>query len=186
MAALLVFGAVSHTAALQGADITEWPVAWENTRPRDPYVDSLGRVWFVGQTGDYVAFFQPRTGEFRRYELAPGTGLHNLIVDAAGRVWYAGNRSAHIGVLDPESGRITRYPTPAPAARDPHTMVFDGQDGIWFTAPGGNSVGRISMRTGEVTVVSMPVPGSRPYGITADAAGRPWINLFGTKQRRQA
>lgn len=41
-------------------DITEWRVPWENTKPRDPFVDSRNRVWFVGQTGDYIAHFAPR------------------------------------------------------------------------------------------------------------------------------
>src|SRR6185437_5440130 len=33
--------------------VTEWKVPWEKTRPRDPYVDAKGRVWFVGQEGNY-------------------------------------------------------------------------------------------------------------------------------------
>ena len=41
------------------AQITEWTVPWERTRPRDPYVDGQGRVWFVGQEGNYVATLDP-------------------------------------------------------------------------------------------------------------------------------
>jgi len=76
-------------------EITEWQVPWEDTRPRDPYVGPQGRVWFVGQQGDYLAYLDPATGEFTRFDLEAGTGPHNLIVDDEGHVWYAGNRAAH-------------------------------------------------------------------------------------------
>ena len=39
--------------------VREWPVPWEKTRPRDPYVAPDGRVWFVGQQGNYIASFDP-------------------------------------------------------------------------------------------------------------------------------
>src|SRR3712207_2388230 len=47
-------------------EITEWTVPWEKTRPRDPYVAPDGRVWFVGQTGNYIAVLDPKSGEFKR------------------------------------------------------------------------------------------------------------------------
>ena len=62
-------------------DITEWRVPWQNTRPRDPFVDTRNRVWFVGQTGDYIAYLDPSTGKFERLDLEQGTGPHNLVVD---------------------------------------------------------------------------------------------------------
>lgn len=49
--------------------IQEWTVPWEASRPRDPYVDRQGIVWFVGQRADYVASLDPETGEFERYDL---------------------------------------------------------------------------------------------------------------------
>ena len=93
-------------------EITEWTVPWDNTRPRDPYVENERRVWFVGQRADYLGLLDPESGEFKRYELDAGAGPHNLIVDEEGYVWYAGNRAAHIGKLDPETGEITKYPMP--------------------------------------------------------------------------
>ncbi|MGH7751213.1 MAG: lyase, partial [Gemmatimonadales bacterium] len=41
-------------AAQMAPTINEWTVPWTGTRPRDPYLDRQGRVWFVGQTGHYV------------------------------------------------------------------------------------------------------------------------------------
>ena len=161
--------------------VAEWQVPWENSRPRDPYLDAQGRVWFVGQRSDYVAYLDQKTGEFKRFELEQGTGPHNLIVDAKGQVWYAGNRNAHIGRLDPSTGKITTFAMPDPAVRDPHTLVFDQKGDIWFTAQGAGYVGKLTAATGEVQVVKLE-PRSRPYGIVVDAKGRPWFNEFGTNK----
>lgn len=163
-------------------EITEWMVPWEGTRPRDPYVDNEGRVWFVGQAGDYVAYFEPRTGNFKRFDLDPGTGPHNLIVGADGTVWYAGNRAAHIGKLDPRTGEIVKFAMPDPAARDPHTLAFDTRGDIWFTVQGGNFVGKFTVASGAVQLIRVPTPSARPYGIVTDSEGRPWIALLGANK----
>lgn len=57
------------------ATITEWEVPWEDTRPRDPYVDSQDRVWFVGQRGNYAAYLTPSDGTFERFDLPEGTEI---------------------------------------------------------------------------------------------------------------
>ncbi|HSR14800.1 MAG TPA: hypothetical protein VLL51_03570, partial [Gemmatimonadales bacterium] len=68
--------------------ITEYTVPYAESRPRDPFVDGQGRVWFVGQVGNYVAYLVPGTRQFKRYELDPGVNPHNLIVANDGMVWY--------------------------------------------------------------------------------------------------
>ena len=167
-------GAVDRTV-----QITEWTVPWEKTRPRDPYVAPDGRVFFVGQTGNYIAVLDPTSGQFKRFEIDAGTHPHNLIVDRQGMVWYAGNRNGMIGKLDPGTGAVTRYPMPDPSARDPHTLVFDQAGNIWFTAQQSNYVGRLDTRTGKVDLVKVATERSRPYGIVVDRSGRPWFNEFG-------
>ena len=174
-------GVTSVTAA-DGVEITECEVTLNETRPRDPYVDGQGRVWFVGQRGDYVAYLEPDTGTFKRYDLDEGAGPHNLIVDDAGFVWYSGNRAAYIGRLDPANGEITRYPMPDPVARDPHTLVFDENADIWFTVQGGNFVGKLGTRTGAIQLIPVPTERARPYGIKVDADNRPWFVELGTNK----
>jgi virginiamycin B lyase len=161
-------------------DITEWRVPWQNTRPRDPFVDSANRVWFVGQTGDYIAYLDPSSGKFKHFELEPGAGPHNLVVDGNGQVWFAGNLKAYIGKLDPATGKITRFPMSNSDARDPHTLVLDRNGDIWFTVQGGNFVGRFITATGEHRLIHVPSPGARPYGIVVDAQNRPWFAEVGT------
>lgn len=162
--------------------LTEWSVPWDDTRPRDPYVDQGNRVWFVGQRGNYAAYLSPETGEFERYDLPDGAGPHNLIVADDGTVWYAGNRDAHIGRLDPSSGEITKYPMPNGEPRDPHTLVFDQAGDIWFTAQGGNMVGKLTTATGDVETIALPTSGARPYGIVMSPDNRPWFTQFGTNK----
>lgn len=162
--------------------ITEWQVPWDDTRPRDPYVDNQGRVWFVGQRGNYAAYLNPEDGTFQRFDLPERAGPHNLIVAEDGTVWYAGNTDAHIGRLDPSTGKVEKFPMPNAAARDPHTLVFDQEGRIWFTVQGGNFVGRFDPASGETDLVAVPTERARPYGIAIAADGRPWIAEFGTNK----
>ena len=168
--------------AQQAVEIREWAVPWADSRPRDPYVDTRGRVWFVGQTADYVAMLDPETGQFTKYDLDKGAGPHNLIVDNSGIVWYAGNRAAHIGRLDPTTKAIRKIAMPDPGARDPHTLVFDSKGDIWFTVQGGGYVGKLDVASDKVHLVKVPGSGVRPYGIVVDPQGRPWFNEFGTNK----
>ena len=174
-------------AAADTVAITEWKVPWERSRPRDPFVDPrTGHVWFVGQVGNYVARLDPRTGDFKRFELEARALPHNVVVAPNGMVWYAGNGNGHIGRLDPATGKVTRYPMPDSTARDPHTLKFSASgDVLWFTVQGGAKIGRLDPRTGRVQLVKAGEPGrgsTRPYGIELDSRGRPWVNLFGTNK----
>jgi virginiamycin B lyase len=168
--------------AAQAVELREWPVPYADSRPRDPYVDGQGRVWFVGQVGNYVAYLEPSSGEFRRYELEERALPHNLVVADDGAVWYAGNGNGHIGRLDPATGQVRRFAMPDSAARDPHTLVFDRGGDLWFTVQGGNFVGRLDAGTGEVRLIPSATARSRPYGIVIDGQDRVWLNLFGTNK----
>jgi len=178
----LTSGATAQTGAKSPVQVTEWVVPWENTRPRDPYVDPQGKVWFVGQEGNYIAQLDPVSGKFKRYEIEAGTHPHNLIVDKSGKVWFAGNRNARIGALDGATGKSAIYPMPGGAPRDPHTLIFDARDDIWFTAQNGNAVGHLDTKSGKVRVADVSTKNARPYGIVMDAKGRPWFAQLGTNK----
>ncbi|HVE78767.1 MAG TPA: hypothetical protein VNA89_07890 [Gemmatimonadaceae bacterium] len=160
-------------------EIREWTVPWEKSRPRDPYVDGQGRVWFVGQATNYIAYLDPASGRFERFEIDDGTHPHNLIVDRRGQVWYAGNRNGMIGRLDPATKQITRYPMPDAAVKDPHTLIFDNSGDIWFTAQQAGFVGKLETGSGQVRLIKVG-ENTRPYGIVVDSKNRPWFNEFGT------
>ena len=158
-----------------------WSTPWDGTRPRDPYADQKGQVWFVGQVGNYVGRLDPKTGEFKRYEVEKGTHPHNLVVDQKGMVWFTGNQNGRIVQLDPATGKLTNYMMPDPKVRDPHTMIFDAKGDAWFTAQGASAVGKLTTATGKIQLWKME-PGARPYGIVVDSKNRPWFDLFGTNK----
>jgi virginiamycin B lyase len=171
---------VPEAAPAQTLDVREWPVEWEG-RPRDPDVDARGRIWFVGQTGNYIGVFDPATEQFRRYEIEAGTLPHNLVVGADDAIWYAGNGNGRIGRLDPESGDVRVVMMPDAAARDPHTLLIGPDGRIWFTVQNGAYIGRLDTASGEVRLVKTE-DRSRPYGIALDSKGTAWVNLFGTNR----
>lgn len=149
------------------------------TRPRDPFADAQGHVWFVGQNGNYIGRLDPKSGEFRRYEIDPGTNPHNLVVEK-GMVWFTGNRNNRLVKLDPATGKITTYMIPDSSVRDPHTITFDHRSGVaWFTAQNAGAVGRFDPATGKFRIWKTG-DNTRPYGIVLDSKGRPWFDLFGT------
>jgi len=166
-------------------NIEEWQVPWPNTRPRDPFVAPDGRVWFVGQGGDYAAVFDPADASFARSDMPAGTGPHNLIVDANGIIWYAGNQAAHIGRIDPAAAsgeQIRQYPTPEDQAKDPHTLIQADDGRIWFTAQWSNSIGVFDPQSGKVSMLAVATERARPYGIDLDSNGHPWVVLLGSNK----
>src|SRR6266581_7993394 len=181
----LILGLVavcSVARAQEGTPLKEWPVPWEKTTPRDPFPDGKGHVWFLGQTGNYVAYLDTKSGEFKRYEIDPGTGPHNLTVNAKGEVWFTGNRNSRLVKLDPETGKLTTFMLPDPAVRDPHTMTWDKSGDVWFTAQNSNVVGHFTTATAEFKLMKTPTSGARPYGIVLDSKGRPFFDEFGTNK----
>ena len=179
---ILAAQSASSTASLTQYDPKEWEVPFgANTRPRDPYADAEGRVWFVGQSGNYIAYLDSKTGDFKRYEIDAGTHPHNLVVEK-GTVWFTGNRNSRLVSLDPKTGKLTTYALPDSSVRDPHTMIFDPKNGVaWFTAQQSNAIGRFDPKTKEFKLWRTGAQ-SRPYGIVLDSKGRPWFDLFGTNK----
>lgn len=162
-------------------EIREWTVPWPDTRPRDPAVAPDGRIWFVGQKGDYVGVFNPENEAFKRYQLAEGVGPHTVIVDQRA-VWYAGNRADHIGRLNPETGKINRIPVKHEGEQDPHTMAFTDAGDIWFTMQMASRIGLLDTHNREIRIFRPSVANARPYGLQLDDKGRPWVALFGTNR----
>jgi virginiamycin B lyase len=164
-------------------EIKEWPVPWPDSRPRDPYVTRPGAVWFVGQTGNYLATLNPRTGDFKRIDLIDEPGPRSVVVAANGMVWYTGNLRGYLGRYDPRTRTIAHIPMPDPRAADPHTLVLEpGERNIWFTVQAGNIIGRLRIASQTVDLVAVPTPNAQPDGIAAAPNGNPWIALSGTNK----
>lgn len=193
--AALLLGSVflpawSGKALAVEVSIREWPVPWPESRPRDPAVAGDGRVWFVGQEGDYLAVMDPpgdgENGEpaFRRYDLPEGTGPHNVVIGPEGDPWVAGNRNHRILRVSPETGEITEYLLKNKRA-DPHTQRFGPNGDLWFTLQHFNAIGRLKIADGDIDLVRLPMGRVRPYGLDIDADGNPWFAEFGSNRLAQ-
>ena len=178
----LIFIITISVQQANAIEIKEWKVPYEKSRPRDPFVDQKGRVWFCGQKDAYIAYLDPKTGDFKKFDLGEGEGPHNLLVDNEGFIWYAANLKPYIGKLDPDTGDIIKYQMPDGVPKDPHTMVFNSEGDIWFTAQWGNYISKLNTKTGEVMSVEVPIERARPYGIKMDSNNHPWVVLFGTNK----
>ena len=180
--ALLTVPAVLSAQLSLHSEAKTWTTPFDKgARPRDPYADQQGRVWFVGQEGNYVAYLEPQTGEFKRYEIEAGTNPHNLVVDKHGVVWFTGNRNGRIVRMDPTTGKLTNFMMPDPAIRDPHTMTFDRNGDAWFTAQNSGVVGKLTVSDGKIRIWRLTT-GFKPYGIWLDSQDRPWFDEFGTNK----
>lgn len=156
---------------------TEWPVPWENSRPRDPYKAPDGTIWFVGQTGDYIAHLDPRAGDMSRFNVR-GTGPHTVVVDSEGAPWFAANQAGYIGKLNPATGEVERYQLPDDVT-DPHTFAWNSDGHLWFTVQRAGYVGKLDPASGDIQVIKVPGSRMRPYGIVVDTADQPWFACLG-------
>ncbi len=163
-----------------GVVLTEWVVPYPDSRPRDPYVAATDKVWFVGQVGGYLAWFNPETEEFTKIALPEGSGPHNIIADEDGTAWFSGNLNGYIGRLGP-NGDFETIQLPE-EVYDPHTLIDDGQGHIWFTAQGANYIGVLDKGDHSQTMYHVLTPDARPYGITIAPGGVIWAALFGTSK----
>ncbi|WP_207061831.1 lyase [Motiliproteus sp. SC1-56] len=178
---LLLFASLVCANLAAAPALSEWPLPWPDSLPRDPVIAADGRVWFCAQRGDFLGVFDPASERFSRFPLPPGSGPHDLAIDSDGQIWYAGNGNAHLGRLDPASGAITPYPLPL-TTMDPHTLALDGQGSLWFTLPGSNLVGRLQLTSGNLRFVAPLTEAARPSGLLIDRRGHPRVALFTTNR----
>ena len=100
-AAILLSWAPPVAAQGDTFDLEEWPVEWGG-RTRDPAVAPDGKVWFVGQAGNYVASLDPATGAQKRYEIEEGTNPHtSSSISTASRGTRVTGTAASAGSIRP-------------------------------------------------------------------------------------
>src|SRR5689334_16033214 len=124
VASLLVLVAAPTIAQENPLEPKEHTVPWgAATRPRDPIMARDGKVWFVGQTGNYVAYLDSKTGQFKQYTIEDNAHPHNINIDERGGVWYTGNTIGKLYSIDPATGESKAIALD-PAVKDPHTMIW--------------------------------------------------------------
>ena len=154
--------------------VSEWAVPTPKFA-RDPAPGPDGNIYITVMQGNKIARFDPRTQQFKEWDLPSGAHPHGLLVDKTGRVWYTGNGNGTIGELDPATGKVTEHK--APSGGDPHTLVIDdAQKTLWFSVQGGNRIGRLDMAGGKISEYKVS---GNPYGIAIDRQGYVWFCEIG-------
>jgi virginiamycin B lyase len=167
-------------------EIKEWPIPWADSHPRDPRVQSSERVWYISESANYLASFNPQTQRFSKVDLTDEPAPRGLIVAAGanGMVWYTSSAHGYIGRYDPVSRTLARFPMPNDAANDLNHLAFEaGERNIWFTVKEGNIVGRLRLVNGIADLAGLSTPHALPAGVVmAPNAGNPWFALSGTNK----
>ncbi|MEJ2093651.1 MAG: hypothetical protein P8X93_00295 [Gammaproteobacteria bacterium] len=163
-------------------EIREWLVPWSDTEPRSPAVDKKGRIWFCGRTGHYLAYFNPETGKFKKFELDDKSMPQSLVINKKGQIWFSDPGRGYIGRLLLKTGKVKKYPMPENSGIDPYTLVFNDEGDIWFTAMGANAIGKLDTASGEVKYSSLESEAAKPLDIKLDSGERPWVSLSATNR----
>ncbi len=95
-------GKLVHVDPVAGRVIKEYPMpAGATGGPYAVNVDGAGMVWANEIQTDTVVRFDPRTGQFRVFQLpSRGVGIRKMAVDAQGRLWYMGSHNGRLGVIE--------------------------------------------------------------------------------------
>lgn len=155
--------------------VQEWPVPTPRFA-RDPAPAPDGSIYIAVMSGNRVARFDPKTKQFKEWDLAPGHRPHGVLVDKQGIVWTTGNGNGSIGRLDPATGKMTEFKTPS-GGGGPHTLVItDDGSTIWFTMQSGNKVASLDTKSGTIKEYSTS---GGPYGLSLDKSGNVWFCRMG-------
>ncbi|MED5535357.1 MAG: carboxypeptidase regulatory-like domain-containing protein [Pseudomonadota bacterium] len=93
-------------------EITLYQTPTLGSGPRRGFVDPQDRVWFGENFGNKIGMFDPKTSQFREWDLPPYSYPYDVAVDKHGHVWGGGETSDRIVRLVPETGEVTDYRLP--------------------------------------------------------------------------
>lgn len=129
-------------------EIVEWEVSWKQSRPRDPYMDGQSRVWFCGQTGSYLAYLVPDSGDIKKFPTPDEKAgdPHTLVFDGNGDIWFTVQHGNFVGKLTRENGTVRLFPVPTPRAR-PYGVRVDSSDRPWIALFGTNELMTVDPET---------------------------------------
>jgi len=125
--------------------------------------DPKGGVWFTNLTENTINWFDPKTGQFKRFPregaAGPGQALISIAMDSKGNIWS----SARVGAirLNPQTGEYTEYKTAIKGGL-PYGMTVDSEDNGWFAQLQADVVSVADAKTGKVTDIDFSAAGQFP------------------------
>jgi virginiamycin B lyase len=143
----------------------------------DPHTlvfDAQGNLWFSVYAGNRIGRLDHQTRKVTEYRVTGGP--YGIAVDLDGKVWYCAMDGDKIGQLDPQIGNVVEIGTGKASA--PRRMAIAPDGLLWVTLGGKGTLLKIDPKMRRIlTELALPAgPGGGPYAVTADGAGRIWVN----------
>lgn len=139
--------------------------------------DSLGILWFTGQSGIHGRL-DPATGQLELFASPAGRGPYGIATTPDGTVYYASLAGSYVGRLDATSGEATvlELPTPGQGAR---RVWSDSSGRIWVSEWNAGQLATLDPATGEWREWSLPGDRPMPYAVYVDENDKVWLSDFG-------
>jgi virginiamycin B lyase len=111
----------------------------------------------------------------REFDVARGSGPHDVAPARDGGIWYSGQRNGTLGHLLPATGEVREVALGPGSA--PHGVIVDSAGTPWLTDSGLNAIVRVDPATDRVDVFPLPERGADANLNTAvfDPSGTLWF-----------
>lgn len=146
--------------------------------PHTIVLDAAGKLWFTVQGGQRVGRLDRASGRIDEFPMSGNP--YGLAIDRQGVVWVCRLGADALGWIDPASGRSGELPTGRDSA--PRRIAAGPDGSLWVAYYGNGRLARVDPQVKRI-VKTWELPkagGERPYAVTADAAGRVWVNGIDT------
>jgi virginiamycin B lyase len=171
------------------AAVTEWDLPVPNALPYD-IISTRNGVYFTATFGNLIGRFDPKTQQFEKYPLRPGTRPSTLFESAGanylGTIWFTSQTGGLIGEFHPMvgytgywgKGDVFEHPISGPKL--PLGDIAFGPGGIWFTVPAtnnptaypaGSKIGRVHQYSLEPKMADLPNVIADPAGLAFNSKG---------------
>lgn len=129
--------------------------------PYDLRLAPDGTVWGTELHGNRLIRFDPRTEQFRAWEMPSAhAGPRRIDVAADGGVWIAQYAAGRIARFDPRTERFTEHALPDADALPYIVRVDQGRGRVWVGTGAGDHIYEMEVRTGRWTAHPLPAPGA--------------------------
>lgn len=115
-----------------------WDVPLPRSRPYGLTLDHNEKVWFADYHSSSISRFDPKTNEFKRFEVtkARPTNIRRLSADSKNQMWTVtwgskGYQNGAIYRLNPETGEVKEWKIGIPYT-NPYDVAPDNNDNMWI------------------------------------------------------